>query len=357
MNVKVTQFQQKLLKWFAQYKRLLPWRTHGNPYRILVVEVMLQQTQIKTVIPYYKRWLRTFPNIKALASARLDKILKLWEGLGYYSRARNLHKAAQIIAQKFGGRIPNDPEELQSLPGIGRYTAGAIASIAFEKPVPLVDGNVARVLSRIFYLRKDVTKPETQESLYALAGKLVPKKEAGAFNQALMELGSLICVPEFPKCNICPVKTLCLAFKKGEPSKLPIKSNGVQVKRIDMAVGILKENEKLLVRRRPEYGIWGGLWELPGTVCERGQSPEEALKEEFKKMLGFSIKIEGKHSPLEHRFTHRKAMIHPFHLKMKAYDGKRTPNRSKIRWAASADLKNLSFPVPHRKLLKQCLAH
>ncbi|MBI4395287.1 MAG: A/G-specific adenine glycosylase, partial [Candidatus Omnitrophica bacterium] len=228
MDVNVSQFQKKLTQWFSKHQRPLPWRVHGSPYRIFIVEVMLQQTQIKTVLPYYERWLKTFPTIQALAEAPLDQVLKVWEGLGYYTRARNLHKAAQMIVEKFGGEIPNDLETLQSLPGIGRYTAGAIASIAFQKPVPLVDGNVARVFSRIFYFRKDVAKPETQNMLYALAEKLVPKEKPGIFNQAVMELGSLICIPETPKCSICPVKSLCLAFRKGDPSKLPVKSNGVR---------------------------------------------------------------------------------------------------------------------------------
>ena len=345
------EIQRRLLKWFDQHKRLLPWRLKASPYRIFVVEVMLQQTQIKTVIPYYKRWLRAFPNVKTLAHVSLDKVLKLWEGLGYYTRARNLHRAAQIIVEQFGGKIPSDPEILKTLPGIGRYTAGAIASIAFQKPVPLVDGNVARVLSRIFNLKKDVAKPNVQKSLYTLAAMLVPQKEPGTFNQALMELGSLICIPEVPKCSICPVQSLCLAFKKGDPSKLPIKSKGAQVKKIEMVVGMLQKNGRLLVRRRPEHGIWGGLWEIPGTVRTRNQTLEEALKEDFKETLGMKIKIERKSFPIEHRFTHRKAMIYPFHCKAIG-NGGAGAKKTKSLWATPSDLKKLSFPVPHRRILK-----
>src|SRR3989338_2428861 len=172
MNVNRSRFQRHLLRWFLRYKRDLPWRSFGShqkkisPYHILVVEVMLQQTQIKTVIPYYRRWLRAFPTVQAFARAPLDRVLKLWEGLGYYSRARNLHQAAKIIVERFEGEIPNDPEELMKLPGIGRYTAGAVSSIAFQKAVPLVDGNVARVLARVFNLREDISKPKTHEKLY-----------------------------------------------------------------------------------------------------------------------------------------------------------------------------------------------
>ncbi len=352
MPVNVREFQQKLLEWFAKHKRMLPWRLQGNPYRIFVVEVMLQQTQIKTVIPYYKRWLKVFPNIKVLAQAPLDQVLKLWEGLGYYTRARNLHKAAQIIVEKFEGKIPSDLTSLQSLPGIGRYTAGAIASIAFQKPVSLVDGNVARVLARIFNLKKDISKPDTQKILYGLAETLVSEKEPGNFNQALMELGSLVCIPEIPKCSICPVQALCLAYQKGDPSKLPIKSKGVQVKEIDMVVGMLTKNGKILVRRRPERGIWGGLWEIPGTVRAASQTPEEALKEEFKETLGVAIKIQKKVQPIKHQFTHRKALIHPFHCEI-IRNGNIKSKRTNIRWATVKELKKLSFSVPHQKILAQ----
>ncbi len=352
MPVNVREFQRKLLLWFSKHKRPLPWRLHGNPYRIFVVEIMLQQTQIKTVLPYYARWLKTFPDVKTLAEAPLDQVLKLWEGLGYYTRARNLHKAAQIIVEKFNGKIPSDLESLRSLPGIGRYTAGAIASIAFQKSVPLVDGNVARVLSRVFNLKKDISKPDTQKTLYDLAETLVSEKEPGNFNQALMELGSLVCIPEVPKCSICPVQTLCIAYQKGDPSKLPIKSKGVQVKEIDMVVGMLAKNGKILVRRRPERGIWGGLWEIPGTVRARSQTSEEALKEEFEGTLGIAIKIQKKINPIKHQFTHRKALIHPFHCET-IKNGNVKPKKMNIRWVTVKELKKLSFSVPHQKILAQ----
>ncbi len=354
MNVNVSQFQRKLLRWFSKHMRPLPWRIHGNPYRIFVVEIMLQQTQIKTVIPYYHRWLKAFPDIQTLARAPLDQVLKLWEGLGYYTRARNLHKAAQIIVEQFGGKIPSDARTLQNLPGIGRYTAGAIASIAFQKPVPLVDGNVARVFSRIFYLRKDIRNPKTQEMLYQLAETLIPKKEPGAFNQALMELGSLICIPDMPKCSICPVRSFCLAYQKGDAAKLPIRSSGVQVKKIDMVVGMLAKHGQLLVRRRPERGIWGGLWEIPGTVCAGNQTPEEALREEFKEAFGIQVVIHKKEKSIQHRFTHREALIHPFQLR-KAGNGKLISKEARARWINRNTLKKLSFPVPHQKILSQHL--
>lgn len=324
-----------------------------NPYRIFVVEVMLQQTQIKTVVPYYTRWIKTFPNIHALARAPIDRVLKLWEGLGYYTRARNLHQAARIIVRDFGGKIPDTPELLERLPGIGRYTAGAVASIAFQKPVPLIDGNVARVLSRIFYIRKDIAKPQTQKMLYQLARTLVPQKDPGTFNQALMELGSLVCLPEVPKCTACPVRRLCQAYQKGNPSRLPIKSKQLKPKKIRMVVGLLRKNGELLIRKRPDRGIWGGLWEIPGTVCANGQTIEEALSQEFKEAFGMAVRIKSKLPTIKHRFTHRLARIHPFLLNNLDHPAPKFKTRS-IRWVNTAQLRKYSFPVPHQKILKLC---
>lgn len=353
MKVNRSQFRKKLLAWYHTNKRPLPWRLNGNPYRIFVVEVMLQQTQIKTVLPYYKRWLKTFPDVYSLARAPLDKVLKLWEGLGYYSRARNLHKAAKMIVEQFGGKIPNDLEFLRTLPGIGRYTAGAIASIAFQKPVPLVDGNVFRVLSRIYNCSDDITKPETHHKFYDLAAGLIPESEPGNFNQALMELGSLVCFPEAPNCPACPVKSLCISLKVGDPSKLPVKKNGLKIKKIEMVVGLLKKENKILVRRRPLSGIWGGLWEFPGTIRKKGESLEKSLTDEFEKEIGLFMKIERKIKPIEHRFTHRLAKIYPFECQLTEKQNGLGFKNQNIKWADRNSLKKLSFPVPHQKIMRQ----
>ena len=350
MNVNRAKFRQKLLRWFQTHRRRLPWRENGNPYRIFIVEVMLQQTQIKTVIPYYERWLKAFPNVRALARAPLDRVLKLWEGLGYYTRARNLHKAAQIIVRDHRGKIPSDAEVLRSLPGIGPYTSGAIASIAFGKPVPLVDGNVARVLSRVFYIRKDILAPDVQRQFYRLAERLVPNKNPGAFNQALMELGSLVCIPDMPRCHVCPVKSECRALAVGNPSSLPVKSKNVRVQKIRMAVGLLRKKGRVLVRRRPDHGIWGGLFELPGRVLLNGQSGEEALKQEFKEALDLRVGIQKKVQVIEHRLSHRQMVIHAFSLKSSSCRNTLRPIGN-ARWASEAELKQLSFPVPYQKIL------
>src|SRR6266404_3812291 len=214
-------FHRDLLRWYRRQHRQLPWRATRDPYRIWVSEVMLQQTRVDTVLPYYARWLRAFPTIRALAQARADRVLKLWEGLGYYSRARNLHRAAQTVVREYGGKLPRTAEGLRQLPGIGRYTAGAIASIAFDERTPLVDGNVARVFARIFAIRANVKSPRTLDCLWNLAENLLPDTNAGEFNQALMELGALVCTPVNPRCAACPMRRVCLAKARGLVDRLP----------------------------------------------------------------------------------------------------------------------------------------
>ncbi|MBX7251062.1 MAG: A/G-specific adenine glycosylase, partial [Candidatus Promineofilum sp.] len=212
-----------LLSWWDANRADLPWRRTQDPYAIWIAEVMLQQTQIAAVVPYYERWLARFPTVAALAAAPLDDVLKQWEGLGYYSRARHLHAAAQRIVADHGGRLPDTLEELLRLPGVGRYTAGAVASIAYGVRAPVLDGNVIRVLSRLFDVAEDVTRPETRARLWALAEALVPAERPGDYNQALMELGQVICVPQRPRCLLCPLRDDCLARQRGTQLERPVR--------------------------------------------------------------------------------------------------------------------------------------
>ena len=255
-----------------------------------------------------------------------------------------------MIVAQFGGIIPSDLESLRSLPGIGRYTAGAIASIAYQQPVPLVDGNVFRVLSRVFNCKDDISKPKTQKKFYELAAGLISEKEPGNFNQALMELGSLICISETPRCPLCPVKSLCISFKEGDPSQLPVRANHLTIKKMEMVVGLLTQKDRILVRRRPASGIWGGLWELPGAVRKKGESLEQSLQNEFLNEIGIALKIKKKIKPMEHRFTHRLAKIHPFECKLENGHPIKIKNRE-LKWADQNALKKLSFPVPHQKII------
>ncbi len=345
-NVQV-KIQKNLLAWFSKNKRPMPWRSQKSPYRTFISEVMLQQTQIKTVIPYFERWMKVFPDIESLAAAPIDKVLKLWEGLGYYTRARNLHKAAQMICEKHGGKIPSDFDSLFALPGIGRYTAGAIASIGFEKRVPLVDGNVARVLSRLFNIKKDILKPETQKFLYEIAGQLVPEKSPGDFNQALMELGSLICIPAMPNCTACPVSSVCSAYKKGNQESLPIKSKALQKKEVRIAAAFILNDGKILVRKRPAKGIWGGLWEVPSITSPVKNSFRELIERyihnEYKMKAAPIASIE----PITHHLTHLKMTISPFVFKTN-----QGHVNSGSRWVSRSGITKLSFPVPYQSLLK-----
>lgn len=343
-------FQTNLLRWYDQNKRALPWRLLKSPYRTFVSEIMLQQTQIKTVLPYFKRWMKTFPTIEKLAKADIGKVLKLWEGLGYYSRARNLHKASQIIVEKYKGAVPSDYDSLIALPGIGRYTAGAIGSIAFNLRVPLVDGNVSRVFTRVFNIREDITKPDTQKELYKIADRLVPAERPGDFNQALMELGSLVCFPALPNCGDCPVQKICMAQKKGNQESLPVKSKQLVRKNIHLLAGIIRHQNKILVRERAASGIWGGLWELPNFRLENNlKAGNKYACSLLQKNLGISLNsLDQKFVPLTHRLTHLDVTIYPFLFETK-HNGVK---EDRYLWADKLSIKELSFPVPFQKIIK-----
>ena len=264
-------FASALLEWYAANKRDLPWRQDRDPYRIWVSEVMLQQTRVDTVIPYYERFMRRFPTIKDLAEAPEEEVLKLWEGLGYYSRARNLQAGARQVVERHGGVVPDDKAALSALRGIGPYTAGAILSIAFGKPEPAVDGNVMRVLSRYFLLEDDVAKPSARARIERLAASFIPAGQAGDFNQAVMELGALVCTPKSPGCLLCPVLARCAGRAAGRERELPVKSKQ-KPPRPELRLAALVEGRgrhagKVLVRRRPDSGLLARMWELPHVLA------------------------------------------------------------------------------------------
>jgi len=269
-----------LIAWFRENRRDLPWRRTKDPYAVHVSEIMLQQTQVKTVIPYWERWMRELPTIEKLAKAKLDRVLKLWEGLGYYSRARNLHRAAQLIAAEHGGVFPRRFEQILELPGVGRYTAGAIGSIAFGLPMPIVDGNVARVLARYVGIRGDPKNRETNAALWETAERLVKAARAenacGELNEALMELGAMVCLPNQPRCEQCPVRARCFAWKNGKTGELPEMAARVAARERIFRAALILQGEGVWMRRRPEGVVNGGFWELPNGEAN-GESPEETL--------------------------------------------------------------------------------
>src|SRR6266568_421970 len=295
----------RLLAWYDANRRDLPWRRTADPYRILVAEYLLQRTRIASGTPYYERFLARFPSIEDLAGASLDDVLAVWEGLGFYGRARNLHAAAQAIVERHGGRVPVSFEELASLPGIGPYTAGAVASIAFGVPVPAVDGNVTRVIARVFRIRENVTTGPARKRIAEIAAQLVSPDRPGAFNQAMMELGATVCMPLAPACPKCPIERLCLARAAGEERALPVSSRSRSPSVVPVVFGLVTADERVLVVRRPRGRLLGGLWALPGGE-RSGRSEKEDLKGSIRSQTGVEVRVGPRWTHVDRTFSHLK---------------------------------------------------
>jgi len=290
-----------LLDWYDTHKRTLPWRGTGDPYQVWVSEIMLQQTRVAAVLPYYQRWMEALPTVEALAAADEEQLMKLWQGLGYYSRARNMHKAALMIVNTCGGRFPEEEKDLLKLPGIGDYTAGAIASIAFGRAVPAVDGNVLRVISRTADIREDISDAKVRRTFRALLEEAMPREEPGKFNQALMELGATVCAPNgAPDCGRCPLSGLCEANRLGIQTELPLKSKKAPRRVEEMTVYLLRRGDAVALRRRGEAGLLAGLWEFPHVPGALGEAAAgDALASWGLTALDWEKKISAKHV-----FTH-----------------------------------------------------
>ena len=349
--------REGLLSWYGKNARKdLPWRATRNPYAVWVSEMMLQQTQAAKVIPYYGRFLKKFPTVEALAKAPLTEVLDAWSGLGYYSRARNLHAAARLLIREQGGRIPSDPESLQKLPGIGRYTAGAVASIAFDRPAPILDGNVIRVLCRQAGIRQDPRAPETQRILWEMAGQLVPEKSPGIFNQAMMELGALLCTPRSPRCGSCPIREGCRARKLNLQQSIPLPKQTLERKRIRYVCGILRKGNSLLIARRPVEGLLAGLWEFPGGELGSGETEQRGLPRLLRERLGLRIKPSGRRAMITQTLSHRE-------LEISAFDCDRETGRIRpawyleTRWVPAAKLPQVPFTAGMRKIAGVLGAH
>lgn len=326
----------RLLTWYRTHKRTLPWRDslRRDAYAVWVSEIMLQQTRVETVIPYFEKWMRLFPSVEALANASERDVLNAWEGLGYYSRARNLHKAAKIVAEQYNGKVPRDLEQLRKLPGIGRYTLGAIASMAFGMDVAALDGNIKRVYARIFDVTEPVDSPAGEKILWQLADEHLPKGHAGDYNQALMDLGSLICVPKNPRCLICPVMELCRAREKGVQDQRPMKSPKKDVPHYVHAAGVIVERGRVLLAQRPSEGLLGGMWEFPnGRVDgDPARGAAKALK------MGYSLRLRVKRDVsaigvVEHGYSHFSVTTHVFRCELLAL-----PKESNLKWVSLKDL-------------------
>ncbi len=339
------QIARLLLKWYDQNARRLPWRDQPTPYRVWVSEIMLQQTRVETVVPYFNRWMERFPTLESVAQASEQAVLQLWEGLGYYSRARNLHKAALVVMQKYAGQIPSDPAELEKLPGIGRYTAGALASIAFGQAAPALDGNIRRVLARVFNVSLPIQSKEGQQRLWELARQELPPQRAGDYNQALMDLGSAICTPRAPACLICPIVSECAAFALGVQAERPVREEKAPVPHYTVTAAVIqREGEAglILLAKRPSKGLLGGLWEFPGGKLEAGESLPEGLAREIREELGVEITVGEAYGVYTHAYTHFKVTLHAFLCQLKK--GEPQPiTASELRWVKPEQMSD--FPM------------
>ncbi|MEO1286670.1 MAG: A/G-specific adenine glycosylase [Chloroflexota bacterium] len=345
-----------LLTWYDANKADLPWRG-ADAYRVWLSEIMLQQTQIDTVIPYYHRFLEQYPTIEDLAEADLDSVLKLWEGLGYYSRARNLHKTAKIVTQEYDGEFPSTVTELKKLAGIGAYTAGAISSIAFGQQASLLDGNVIRVFSRWLDLEDDVTQTSTKNSLWDVADALVPAERAGDYNQALMELGQKICTPKNPLCGECPVNAMCKAYANGTQALRPVKKKKPKTPHYDVSAGIIRnEDGKLLIAQRPMDGLLGGLWEFPGGKQEQGETLPECLQRELREELAIEVEVGALFTKVKHAFTHFKITLHAYECRyVGSSHGSDAPQAIEAHdwaWVTEDNLDQYSFGKADREVIK-----
>jgi A/G-specific adenine glycosylase len=304
-----------LLRWYRAHRRDLPWRRSRDPYAIWISESMLQQTRVETVIPYYERFLARFPDARTLADADLDDVLEEWTGLGYYSRARNLHRAAAQLVRDHDGRLPDDPDALRALPGVGRYTAGALASIAFDRPEPIVDGNVARVLARVRDIHEDVRSAPVVKRLWQEAAELADGPSPGDLNQALMELGATVCTPRRPRCSECPLRRHCAARRVGDPETLPVKAPKPPPRPMLAVAGRVVKRGRLLAVQRPPRGLLGGMWELPGGEPLPGEDPATAMVRTLRERTGLSVPGVDALGQVEHVFTHRHLTLHVFACK------------------------------------------
>jgi len=340
-----------LLRWYDASRRDLPWRRTRDPYAIWISEAMLQQTRVETVIPYWARFLERFPDVASLARAELDDVYAVWTGLGYYSRARNLKAAAASIVADHGGALPDTAEGLRTLPGIGRYTAGAVASIAFDREEPLVDGNVVRVFARLEDIRDDVAEKPVVDRLWRLAGELVGGPRPGDLNQALMELGATICTPKGPRCLACPVVRHCRAHASGEAFRLPRKAKRGAVRAMRAIAVAIDRGGQILAVRRPETGLMAGLWELPGGPIEAGAEAKDQVERILRETVGLEIRELVGVGRVEHLFTHRRLALDVFHAKAPPGQRVRLAEYTAHRWLAADALLALAHAGSTRKAL------
>jgi A/G-specific adenine glycosylase len=355
MPADIRSLRRRLLAWYESSCRRLPWRETRDPYRIWVSEVMLQQTQVQTVRPYYRRFLRQLPTLRKLAAADLETVLKLWEGLGYYARARNLHRAAGMLVAAHSGRVPDRWEEFRALPGVGDYIAAAVLSIAFSRPHAVVDGNVMRVLARLRMIDAPPNPGASRKIFQAEADRLLDDRRPGDFNQALMELGALICTPASPSCTACPLIGYCAAHRNATVGRYPRRTAARAVPEVEIAVGVVSKNGRVLITRRPPQGLLGGLWEFPGGKLRKGERPEMACAREIKEEVNLEVVVEEPLAQVRHAYSHLRVRLHVFACRFAA--GRvRLKGPMDHRWIRIAEIDRFAFPKANHRfipLLKQ----
>jgi len=344
------ELQKRLIRWYLEKRRPLPWRETSDPYRIWLSEVMLQQTQVNTVIPYYHRFLKKFPDLQLLAQADQQKVLKMWEGLGYYARARNLHKAAQTVVMEHQGEVPSNWEAFKKLPGVGDYIAAAVLSIAFHRPCAVVDGNVKRVLARLRLLREPVNTSSAHKIFKAAAEKLLDRDDPATFNQAIMELGALVCAPRKPDCVNCPVRPGCRAYQTGNVDAYPKRIATRAVPQYHIAVGVVCKKDRMLITRRKPEGLLGGLWEFPGGKVAKKESPQQACIREIAEEVNLKVVVDAYLTRVRHVYTH-------FKIVMDIYCCRYVSGRVRLngpvdhRWIRINEIDRFAFPKANHKFL------
>ncbi len=308
-----TSFPKRLLRWYARHARTLPWRVRHDPYRVWISEIMLQQTRVESVIPYFERWMQHFPTLEALAGASEMEVLSAWEGLGYYARARNARRAARLMVRDLGGRVPKDVEALRSLPGIGQYTAAAIASIAFGVDAPALDGNIRRVLARLFNVASPADSAAGRSKLRDLASIHLAKRRAGDYNQALMDLGATICLPRQPRCPICPLRRECKALRFGTVDRRPVLRSKRRPPLYYLGAAVVRRRGRVLLAQRASEGLLGGLWEFPNArldpIGKSAGSPRRSLVHELRRIYGVRLRANGTLAIVRHAYTHFRVSV------------------------------------------------
>jgi len=336
-------FTPRLLAWYHKHKRILPWRDHPDPYAVWVSEIMLQQTRVDTVIPYFEKWMKLFPTAKALASASEQEVLNTWEGLGYYSRARNLHKAAKMVTEKFNGELPRDLDDLRSLPGIGRYTVGAIASMAFGLDEPTLDGNLRRVFARLFDVEEFADSPAGEKILWGLAAQNLPKGQAGDYNQALMDLGATICLPKNPRCLLCPLMGLCKARENGTQDARPVLKPKKGTPQYIHAAAVVLRRGRVLLSQRPAEGLLGGMWEFPNARVE--VDPARELVKALRAATQLQVNRGEALEKVNHAYSHFRVTVYPFYCQAVFI-----PKNKNLKWVRLAQLEDYPMGKVDRQI-------